>query len=245
MRIFAATAFTIGAMALGTPAHAASDYLLEFGGVDGEASQPATVNSWSFGVCNAGQCSSQATKRTVSSDQPVRKGSVLQASQNSQSLREAPSHGPSGQGKISANVGEATAGPAIAVGDVNGDGRADLAYAATQPEVASLTLTFGAASPELARVCTGKHIAKATLRGAGESFELSDAAITCSASPDTGQTGGRNSMPARISTNMTVAKQTGAETFADRCGASACTVTVVFTGGQMKHTKTGHVTILK
>lgn len=205
---------------------ASSDYYLKLEGVEGEA----RVEGWSFGACNAGCMSNGSTKREAAA--PKRLTGPLQASQNSQSLRESPT---------------LSRPPRVAVGDVDGDGMADLAYAADMPEVEGLTLRFDKASPVLAKVCEGKHIAKAELRTAADTFEISDAMATCGSSPgsrlDTGN------MPNRISMNVTVPKQTQGATFGERCASGTCaadaTVYVTLTGGQMKHTKTGHVTILK
>ena len=48
----------LSAACLAAPAIASSDYLLQLPPEKGEASPPIAVESWSFGVCNAGQCSS-------------------------------------------------------------------------------------------------------------------------------------------------------------------------------------------
>ncbi len=204
---------------------ASADYFIKFEGLDGEA----RVEGWSFGACNAGCMSSGSTKREAAGDK--RLTGPLQASQNGQSLRESPS-------RPRLNV---------ASGDVDGDGVPDLAYAATMPEIEGLTLRFDKASPVLAKVCEGKHIAKATLRTATDEFEISQAMASCDSSASSRL--GNGGMPNRISMNMTVPKQTQGATFGERCAAGACAadepVFITLTGGQMKHTKTGHVTILK
>jgi hypothetical protein len=56
-------------------------------------------------------------------------------------------------------------------------------------------------------------------------------------------------MPNRISMNMSVPRQTQGASFGERCAPGTCaadaTVFVTLTGGQMKHTRTGHVTLMK
>ena len=88
---------------------------------------------------------------------------------------------------------------------------------------------------DLAQVCNGKHIAKATLRTATDSYELTDVTVSCAAGAS--RAGGL------------VTKQTQGASFGERCNAGVCTadggIAMVLTGGQMKHTKTGHVTLLK
>lgn len=210
MKTHAVLLSLVAATAFAPPALAASDYLLELDGIKGEATS-APVESWSFGVCNVGQCGSSSTARqTIVSPRDPSSGQAsgkrtgivkITASQNSQSLRESPTLQSTGKGQTAAG------GVRVAVGDVDGDGSPDFAFAGSQDAVADLTLDFDKASPVLARVCGGKHIAKATLRGTSDSFEITDAAATCTA------------------------------------GSTA--TSVVLSGGQLKHTKTGHVTILK
>lgn len=218
---------TAAVACVATAAHAASsDYYLKLEGVEGEA----RVEGWSFGACNAGCMSNGSTKREAAA--PKRLTGPLQTSQNSQSLRESPT---------------LSRAPRVAVGDVDGDGVPDLAYAATMPEVEGLTVQLDKSSPQLAKICEGKHIAKAELRTAADTFEITGASATCGSSPASRLNTG--TMPNRISMNVTVPKQTQGATFGERCAAGTCaadaTVYVTLTGGQMKHTKTGHVTILK
>jgi len=212
------------ALATAPNAYAASDYLLEIGGVTGEASTPIEVNSWSFGASNPTSVGSSdmsagrvAAPRDAASGLATgrRSGDVkLTASQNSQSLRESPS-------------------------------RQSLGFAATEPELRAFTLHFDNASPVLARICMGKHIASAQLRGGGDTFVLENVAISCT---ETGSDdAARDQMPNRLSMNVTTPKQTQGATFGERCQAGVCTATGVAMTitGQMKHTKTGHVTLLK
>jgi hypothetical protein len=224
------------------PAHAASDYLLEIEGVAGEAAGAIEVNSWSWGASNptsvgsggmsAGRvvsprdaASGQSTGRSAQGDVRVT------ASQNTQSLRESPTRASTGR----------------VAGDLDGDGRADLAAISNQAELQSFTLTFDQSSPALARVCSGKHLAKASLRGRGDEFVVENATVSCTQTSPSAAAA-RDSMPNRISMNVTTPKQTQGATFGERCAAGVCTagaVTMTFTGGQMRHTKTGHVTLLK
>lgn len=239
-----------GALALtATAAQAASsDYFLKIDGVDGEAQ----VDGWSFGACNAGCMSggSSASGR-------------ITASQNSQSLRESPSRPSSGMGKGKASMSDfsvtragapSAGGVHVAAGDIDGDGRADLAYAGTFDAVEALTLRMDKASPVLAKVCSGKHFEKVTLRTGSDEFELSGDAA-CQNEEEAQRNGVFTSggMPNRISMNMTTPRQTQGATFGERCQAGICAagsaisqgVYITVSGGQMKHTKTGHVTILK
>lgn len=246
--IFAVT----GMLAVATAAQAAqSDYFLKIDGIEGEAA----VSSWSFGACNAGTCSSSSAVQTIVSprDQasglptgkrqhgPVR----VQASQNTQSLRESPTRASTGATTAPAPSATGTASPSKAswdlakgkgarvapapsssTGDLDGDGQADLAFVGTQPEVSSFSLTYQKITMEYVAVCKGKHFDKAVLRSAGEEFEITGATVTCSS-----------------------ARQTQGSSFGERCADGTCAdlgpVTMTFTGGQMKHTKTGHVTLLK
>lgn len=53
--------------------------------------------------------------------------------------------------------------------------------AAVHDEITSLELGLGKASPILTKICSGKHIPQATLaRKGGESFAISEAAVSCS-----------------------------------------------------------------
>lgn len=244
------------------PAYAASDYLLKLDGVEGEASSTIEIASWSFGVCNAGTCQTVVAPRERATGQATGKrqhGVVrVQASQNTQSLRESPSK--ASDGKTSApktgwdlatgkGARTAAAGVNVATGDLDGDGAADLAYAGTIDEVSSFTLSFDKASPVLAKLCAqGTHFPKATLSGADGSFELENAIVSsCTTGQPAITENNKSSMPNRLSMNVTVPKQTQGATFGEKVnagmettGAMKLTIT-----GQLKHTKTGHVTLMK
>lgn len=116
----------------------------------------------------------------------------------------------------------------VTAGDVDGDGQADLAYAGTVAEVSSFTLHFDKASPLILKVCGGKHIAKAELGRGAETMVIEHAAVTCSSGAAT-----RTTQGATFGEKVNTGLQAGAA------------VSMTITGGQMKHTKTGHVTILK
>ncbi len=101
----------------------------------------------------------------------------------------------------------------VAAGDLDGDGMADLAYAATLDEVRSFSLTFQKIEATWSKFCTGKHIASATLRTGSDSYEITGATVSCTSGGVMGVDDWQQQMR--------------------------------LTGGSMKHTKTGHVTLLK
>ncbi|MBK6801274.1 MAG: FG-GAP repeat protein [Novosphingobium sp.] len=259
-------ALALTATTAATANAASADYFLKIDGIDGEAQ----AEGWSFGACNAG-CMASSTKRDGAAP-PQRLTGPLQASQNSQSLRESPtrashvhgsatdpatetaSRGRGGKDRASMSdlsvTREASAsagGVNVAAGDVDGDGRADLVYAAQLDGIEGLTLRFDKESPVLAKVCSGKHIAKAVLRAGADEFELTGASAACDSGARSSALA--SSMPNRISMNMSVPRQTQGASFGERCAPGTCaadaTVFVTLTGGQMKHTRTGHVTLMK
>ena len=214
-------------------AYAASDYLLTLPPAKGEAATaPITVDSWSFGVCNSGQCTASG-------------------------LRESPTRASSGRSGVATGAGAAAGGAALATGDVDGDGRPDFAYSDTQDSIYGLSFTVDSSPPIVTRACATGKVDGATLTRGEESYVVSSASVVC-----TGRGGGAaaasyaraginriDSTPARISTNLTVGRQTPSQSFGERCAAGQCAagglVEMTFSGGQMKHTKTGHVTLLK
>lgn len=228
MKLTASLLGMSAAALLALPAAATTAGYIKFDGVDGEAvAQP--FEGWSFGACNAGSCATVVSPRDQASGQATGKRSSgvtkITASQNSQSLRSSGSGGGAGKASMS------DLSVARTVGDVDGDGQADLAYAGTLPEVSSFTLTFDKASPQLMKLCAGKHIAKVELSRGAEAMVITDAHVTCSAT-----------------VAPTVARQTQGATFGEKVStgmASSGSLNMTFTSGQMKHTKTGHVTILK
>lgn len=224
------------ALLMAAPALASTTAYIKFEGVDGESATEVAVDGWSFGACQSGTCS---TVSSAGTDQPSAKGGKGRASMQDMHLRSA-----GGTGKVSVqdisppmkatsrptasqNTQSLRSGVNVAAGDLDGDGRADLAYAGTLPEVSSLTLHFDKASPVLAKICMGKHIAKAELGRGAEAMVIEHAMVTCSSGA--------------------ASRTTQGATFGEKVstGLQSGPVTMTITGGQMKHTKTGHVTILK
>ena len=229
-----AIVFALSATCVAMPAIASSDYLLQLPPIKGEISPPVTVDSWSFGVCNSGQCTAGTAAKGA---KPNRASWDLAT----------------GKGARMASG----ASPAPVVGDVDGDGSPDLAFAGSQDEVYGLSFTVDAAGPMVAAVCASGHLDAATLSNGSESYAVSSVSVVCTkggggaAAASYAKSGITriDSTPARISTNLTVGKQTQGATFGEKVqqglATGASTVTMTFTGGQMKHTKTGHVTLLK
>ena len=231
---------TIGfmAFAMASAAHAGSvDYYLKIDGIDGEA----RAASWSFGVCNAGSCSSGSTKRTISSPRDVATGQAsgkrqhkpvsVTASQNTQSLRESPTRASTGKTAIDETAPEASK--------------------TGSPVKANWDLAKGKGAREASS--GGVNVAAGDLDGDG----LADLAFA-----------GTQAEIESLSLNFTkiewayrdvckgkhIAKATlrnAADEFTIEHAMVECTsnadqsVTMTLTGGQMKHTKTGHVTLLK
>lgn len=256
MKIHKVTALGVAAcLGVSTPAMAASDYLLKLDGVDGEAAVSGEIVGYSWGMSNPGtvaqanvtaprdMSSGQASgKREAPSGLPTGKRThkpavTVTASQNTQSLRESPTRA-------------STGGVAVAAGDLDGDGVADFLDATRVAEVDGFTLTFDKASPVLARLCAnGKHFPKATIVARGQELVIEHGTVSGCAAGAAQRIAIDGSMPNRISMNVTVPKQTQGATFGEKvCAGMACpapeVVTVTITG-QMKHTKSGHVTLLK
>ncbi|MDE2435399.1 MAG: hypothetical protein KGM49_03970 [Sphingomonadales bacterium] len=249
------TTIALAALAFASAAHAASaDYLLEIDGIKTADGKAAQVNSWSFGVCNSGACTSRGklAPREAGSGMATGKAAydkccLPTASQNSQSLRESPT-------KSSTGVTTMAATP---LGDVDGDGSPDLAFAATQEEIYGLELTFQKIPAEYQAACASGHIDKATITNGTETFAVSSVSVVCGkggagASTAAYARSGINridSTPARISTNFTVARQTQTQSFGEKCQAGmqcgGAAVTMTLSGGKMSYGKTGHVTLMK
>lgn len=268
MRAFNAIASITATMAFATPAMAASDYLLEIDGIKGEVSSIA-IESWSFGACNAGQCTSvsrdaasgQATgkrggggvvKLTASQnsqslrESPTRQSTksevTVTASQNTQSLRESPTRASNGRSGVATGAGAAAGGVAVAVGDLDGDGLADLAYAGTQDVISDFTVTFDKSTPQLATFCSTGEIDQARLRSGEDSWTIEKATVSCSIGRQTqGTSFGEKVMAGGGKAQATM----GARCADGTCAAVDAPLSIRFTGGQMKHTKSGHVTLLK
>lgn len=226
----------LSAACLAAPAIASSDYLLQLPPEKGEASPPIAVESWSFGVCNAGQCSSGTAAKGA---KPNRASWDLAT----------------GKGARMAAGGS----PVPTLGDVDGDGSPDLAFAATQDEIYGLSFTFQKISMSYQAACDSGHIDSATLSHGDEVYVVSSVSVVCTkggsgaaaASYAKSAITRIDSTPARISTNMTTGREAARPSVSERCSSGSCDaltdglLIMRFTGGQMKHAKTGHVTLLK
>lgn len=249
-----AFAASLVALFSSAPAFAASDYLLKLDGVEGESA--IEVEGWSFGVCNVGQCSTP-NQRSVTTARET--GSGMATGRTSKPA--------SASWDLATNKGARTAATGgkvnVAAGDLDGDGTADFAYAATQDAVYGLTFTVDASPPVVTKICQAGKIDSATLSRGEESYAVSSVSVLCTKGGGSGAAAASyaksginriDSTPARISTNMTVPKQTQGATFGEKVqsglastGAALASgaMTITLTGGQLKHTKTGHVTLLK
>ena len=226
------------ALAGAAPALAASDYLLQIEDVKGEAAAtPVAVDSWSFGVCKSGDC-------TTSTAPAGRTG------------------GRAGSGTASYDLatnkgGRTAAEGAVAIGDVDGDGSPDLDFTAIQTAIYGFSLTLDASAPGIAAACAAGRIDAATLSNGADSFAVSSVSVVCTKGGGGGAAAASyarsgitriDSTPARISTNKYAAGGGKAQgVMGARCPKEGCkdVVTMTFTSGQMKHTKSGHVTLLK
>jgi type VI protein secretion system component Hcp len=209
------------ALSFAPAAMAASDYLLEIDGVEGEAAASIEIASWSWGASNAASVSSPRDAASGLATGRRQSRPSVTASQNTQSLR-----------------GRAT------VSDLSMVRNADMSSLGSLDEIQGFALTFDKASPMLAKICTGKHFSSVQLRGRGETFALENAAVTgCTASagapPATPDTTART-----YNWDLKSAKR---ESSVAACASGVCAVeavTLTITG-QMRHQKTGHVTLLK
>ena len=257
-RAFATLLASAAALCAAPAAYAASsDYLLELDGVKGEASSSIEISSWSWGASNG-----VVAPRDVSSGQSSGKRSSIAIDEPGvRAAVAAPRDAASGQAtgkrthkpvRMTGSAAAVPGGVTVATGDLDGDGLVDLADTAALPEVEQFTLTFDKATPKLMESCAkGTHFPKATIKMRTASFTLENATVV---SCTTGQPAivdnkinGNNQMPNRISMNVTTPKQTQGATFGEKVnqGLHAAGSMVVQLSGQLKHTKTGHVTILK
>jgi hypothetical protein len=148
-----------------TPALAASDYFLVIDGVNGGATTAMEVQSWSWGTSNSAAARDSGPRVT--------------ASQNTQSLRAAPIKAPP-RGGGDCDDGDCNVTPAQ-VGDLDGDGRPNLAQLATVEEVSGFTLTFAPRAAARQICAAGKHIAKAHLVGREGVIDLENVRVgSCS-----------------------------------------------------------------
>lgn len=158
------------ALSIAAPALAASDYYLIIDGVDGEASAAVEVQSWSWGATNIG---------SSGQDGVARERPAVTASQNTQSLRESPSHASAGREAASGQAsGRRSGGVAVAAGDLDGDRRADLSSLAALDEVSGFTLVMlpGTASRQMC--AQGKHFTHAHLVGPQGVIDFEDLLVS-------------------------------------------------------------------
>lgn len=207
----------LSAFAAAPAAFAASDVLFLDDIDAGKKTDPIEVMSWSWGTSNSGTISSGST------------GSRRVTLPRDVSSGIA-------TGKRDSASGQAS-------------GRSDIFAVSSLDEVHMFSITLDGGSPEAAALCaTGKHFPKATLIARGEVFTLENAVVSdCKGSSQMAAPSSHGEMPSRISTNVTVPRQTQGATFGERCNAGICpapSVTLTLTG-KMKHQKTGHVTLMK
>lgn len=262
-RIPTIAAAAIIAMASAPAAFAASDYLLEIDGVKGESKDTAMVASWSFGACNAGACASGSAVQTIKSPRDAATGQSsgkrqhgvvkVTASQNTQSLRESPTRASTGKTAVAqeatgsgttektspANAGWdlATNKGARAAGSGGGAGKASM----------SDLSVMGASAAGGISVATGDvdgdglaDFAYAGTQNQIESLSLNFTKIEWNYRQ---VCGGKHIAKATL--------RSSSDEFVIEHAMVECTVnpdqsvSMKLTGGQMKHTKTGHVTLLK
>ncbi len=214
------------AMSISSAAMAASDYLLEIDGVEGESAASIEVSSWSWGASNAAGVSSPRDAASGLATGRRQSGPSVTASQNTQSLR-----------------GRAT------VSDLSMVRGADISTLGALDEIQGFSLTFDKASPVLAKVCQGKHFTSVQLRGRGEAFILENAVVTGCTAPAAAPPASPGSAAREYHWDIKTNKPGSARTSSGGdCASGACAadspVTLTMTG-QMRHTKTGHVTLLK
>lgn len=214
------------ALSISPAAMAASDYLLELDGVEGEGPASIEISSWSWGTSNS---SSVSSPRDAASGQATGRrhhGPSVTASQNTQSLR-----------------GRAT------VSDLSMVHSADMSTLGTLDEVQAFSLTFDKASPVLAKVCQGKHFASVQLRGRGETFVVENAAVTGCDAPSSSSSSSSSSSARSAGWDLKTSKGGSARvSSSSACDSGVCAadspVTLTMTG-QIRNSKTGHVTLIR
>ena len=233
----------LSAACIAAPAFASSDYLLQLPPEKGEISTPISVDSWSFGVCNAGQCSS-----------PRDSSSGMASGKSGGKPNRASWDLATGKGARTAG------GPAPVLGDLDGDGSPDLAFVGTQDVVYGLSFTFQKITMAYQAACDSGRIDSATLSRGDEVYVVSSVSVVCTKGGGSGAAAASyaksgvtriDSTPARISTNMTTGREAATPSMSERCASGGCDaltdglLIMRFTSGQMKHTRTGHVTLMK
>lgn len=274
-RLYCTVAAVALGMGTAPAALAASDYLLVIEGVEGEASSNVEILSWSWGASNPSSAVASTDQvvspRDVATGQasgkrqhkPIR--STVTASQNTQSLRESPtkastggtqskSTAPKASWDLATNKGARTASPSDSdcVDTCDSTTGGDLAAVARQDEITGFSITIDKASPVLARYCAqGQHIKDAKItRQSQIVYELQDVVVSgCPATGEPAAGGGSGGGAGKVSvSDLSVMKQTQGASFGERCSSGQCVqadgVALTITGS-MKHTKTGHVTLLK
>lgn len=107
----------------------------------------------------------------------------------------------------------------------------DISALGTLAEVRGFGLTLDKASPILAKLCAqGTHFPKATLSARADQWTLENAVVS-----------GCTAVPPQVSSGLGRAPADG-RCVSGQCPAEMVTLTVT---GTAKHTKTGHVTLLK
>lgn len=222
--------------AAGAAQAAEANYFLKIEGIEGEAE----IASWSFGVCNSGQCSTVKSPRDAASGLATGKRQQGPARVAPSMASDGKTAAPKGSWDLATGKGARAAGGCdggssscsvnVAVGDLDGDGAADLAFAGTQSEISNLSVVYHKIEADWRRVCQGKHFDKVVLRSAADSFELSDVTVSCDAAP---------SSPAERRRDTCTSNDLDCRAVSDG------TFVMRFTGGRMTNAKTGHVTLIK
>lgn len=255
---------TAAAMAFAPAAMAATDYFLKIEGVEGESVTEVEVLSWSWGVSNAGSMSGSSGSGAVASPRDAASGLAtgrrqhhppVTASQNTQSLR--------GRATVSdlSITRNADMSSLNSVDEIQGF---SLTFANTSPVLAKVCNGKHFTTVHLRGRSETFVLENAAVTGCASSSDAG-ACVSSVGTAGGGATGGassaayaatgRSSAPGQCpspDSSVTTSKQTQGATFGEKVnqglhaagGALASGVTLTFTG-QLKHTKTGHVTLLK